>query len=197
MFSPRRKRSASRGVAHAALCLASPGLLVGCSDDQAVDDEVSDSAGRSAGVASEPDGTFLPPWPAPTDVPQRVAAAGLDLGPMGMAEHYHLQLQVVVDGAEVPVPANIGVDPATGAMSALHTHTADGEVHIEADVAGEVFTLAQLFTQWGVQLGADRIGGARTKVGEAVTVIGNGKPYTGDPAELRLEPNEQIVVELQ
>jgi hypothetical protein len=85
-------------------------------------------------------------------VAARVAAAGLDLGPMGMAEHYHPQLRVIVNGTAVPVPGNVGVDPSTGAMSALHTDEPDGTRHIEADTAGEVFTLGQLFTQWGVQL---------------------------------------------
>ncbi|MBA2716509.1 MAG: hypothetical protein H0U51_05555 [Propionibacteriales bacterium] len=129
-------------------------------------------------------------------MPERVAAAGLDLGPMGMAEHYHPQLEVIINGDEVLVPANIGVDPATGAMSALHTHTTDGQIHVEADVAAEVFTLGQLFTEWGVNLGSDQIGGEHAKAGDAVTVTSNGEPYTGDPAELRLEPNQQIVVQL-
>jgi hypothetical protein len=48
------------------------------------------------------------------------------------------------------MPANIGVEPITGAMSALHTHETDGTIHIEADTKGELFTQGQLFTQWGV-----------------------------------------------
>ncbi len=67
---------------------------------------------------------------------------------------------------------------------------------MEADVAGEVFTLGQLFTEWAVKLGSDQIGGEHAKAGDAVTVTSNGEPYTGDPAELRLEPNQQIVVQL-
>lgn len=52
---------------------------------------------------------------------------------MGTADHYHPHLRIIINGNEVPVPANIGVDPATGAMSALHTHETDGTIHIEAD----------------------------------------------------------------
>ena len=191
-----RKRSAPRRIASAGVCAALSSLLAGCSDERAVDDGASEQAGQASAVSRRQGGTSLPRWPAPADVPERVAAAGLDLGPMGMAEHYHPQLKLIVNAAEVSVPANIGVDPATGAMSALHTHTGDGELHVEADVAGEVFTLGQLFTQWGVRLSSDQIGGVRTKAGGAVTVTSNGKPYTGDPAELRLEPNQRIVVEL-
>lgn len=76
-----------------------------------------------------------------------------------MAEHYHPQVQVNIGDQPVPVPANIGVDPATGAMSAVHTHTVDGTIHIEAATSGEVFTLGQLFIQWGVRLSSTHIGG--------------------------------------
>ncbi len=142
------------------------------------------------------DGSSLPPWPAPTDVADRVASAGLDLGPMGMAEHYHPHLQVIVNGQEVPVPANIGVDPATGAMSALHTHEADGTIHIEADKAGEAFTLGQLFTEWGVKLTATQIGGVQAEDGQKVTLTSNGAPVAGDPTKLRLQPDQKIVLHL-
>jgi hypothetical protein len=142
------------------------------------------------------DGRSLPPWPAPVDVAARAASAGLDLGPMGMAEHYHPQLRIIMNGAEVPVPGNIGVDPATGAMSALHTHEPDGTIHIEADTAGEVFTLGQLFTQWGVKLTSTQVGSVRTKNGQKFMLTSNGAVVTGDPADLRLEPEQKIVLEL-
>lgn len=139
----------------------------------------------------------MPPWPAPVDVAARVEAAGLDLGPMGMAEHYHPRLRIVIDGADVPVPPNIGVDPSTGAMSALHTHEGDGTLHIEADSVGEVFTLGQLFTQWGVALTPQQIGGARSKPGQQVQVTSNGVKVAGSPADLRLEPDQQILLTLR
>ncbi len=115
---------------------------------------------------------------------------------MGMAEHYHPHLQVIVKGKEVPVTANIGVDPATGAMSALHTHEPDGTIHIEADQAGEVFTLGQLFTQWGVKLTTTQIGGVRATDGQKVTLTSNGTEVAGDPMQLRLAPDQQIVLQV-
>jgi hypothetical protein len=136
------------------------------------------------------------PWAAPTDVPARVAAAGLDLGPMGMAEHYHPQLQIAINGTEVPVHANIGVDPSTGAMSAVHTHEENGTIHIEADKSGEVFTLGQLFTQWGVKLTPTQIGGAQAKPGQKVTLTSNGTPVAGDPTDLRLRREQEIELRL-
>lgn len=170
--------------------------LAACGNSEATHDARGGSQPPSDGSV-EADGTSMPPWPAPTeDVPDRVAAAGLDLGPMGTAEHYHPQLEVIVDGEQVQVPANIGVDPATGAMSALHTHETDGTIHIEADTVGEVFTLGQLFTQWGVKLTATQIGGVTAKAGDRVTITSDGEPVSGDPGDLRLEPDQKIVLGL-
>lgn len=115
---------------------------------------------------------------------------------MGTAEHYHPKLEIIIDGEQVQVPANIGVDPTTGAMSALHTHETDGTIHIEADSVGEVFTLGQLFTQWGVKLTTTEIGGVTAGAGDTVKITSNGKPVTGAPGDLRLEPDQKIVLRL-
>jgi hypothetical protein len=168
------------------------GLLLGCSSDPAND--ATTGQGDNSGGSVELDGTSMPPWPAPTDVPARVASAGLDLGPMGTAEHYHPQLRIIIDGKDVSIPANIGVDPTTGAMSAVHTHETDGTIHIEADTAGETFTLGQLFTQWGVTLTPTQIGGVMAQDGQKLDVTSNGAPVAGDPKDLRLEPDQMIVV---
>lgn len=181
---------------YAALALTAVVGLSGCASNTDRNDPSADPANstpRSDGT-SAPNDAGVPPWPAPADVAARVAAAGLDLGPMGTAEHYHPRLRIVIDGADVPVPPNIGVDPSTGAMSALHTHEGDGTIHIEADSVGEVFTLGQFFTQWGVPLTPQQIGGVRAKPGQQVQVTSNGTPVTGDPADLRLEPDQQIVL---
>lgn len=166
-------------------------LLFGCGSDPANDDPSSQAEDSIA-----PDGTSMPPWPAPPDVPARVASAGLDLGPMGTAEHYHPQLRIVIDGEEVLVPGNIGVDSSNGAMSAVHTHETDGTIHIEAATAGETFTLGQLFTQWGVALTSTQIGGATALKGQQVNVTSNGMPFAGDPKDLRLEPDQVIVLRM-
>ena len=158
-------------------------IAAGCGTDPAVTDATSET--RSS-----------PPWPAPGDVPARVAAAGLDLSPMGTAEHYHPTLAITIDDQPVPVPPNIGVDPDTGAMSAVHTHEGDGTIHIEAHTVGEKFTLGQLFTQWGVALTPTQIGGVKANAGEEVRVTSNGAPVTGDPGDLELEPEQEIELTL-
>ncbi|MBA2716557.1 MAG: hypothetical protein H0U51_05800 [Propionibacteriales bacterium] len=184
-----------------ALALTAALTVAGCGNDTTNDPATgtqSTHPGDASGETSSLDGTSMPPWPAPVDdVPARVAAAGLDLGPMGTAEHYHLHLRILVNGTEVSVPPNIGVDPATGAMSAVHTHEADGTIHIEAVTAGEVLTLGQLFTEWGVKLTSTQVGGASTEPGQQVEVTSNGTADTGDPNDLRLEPDQQIVLQIR
>ena len=150
--------------------------------------------GKDASSAPEwPDDGRMEAWPLPTDPAPLVEEAGLDLGPMGTAEHYHPQLRVLVDATPVVVPAGIGIDPETGAMSGLHTHTQDGELHVEADRKGQRFTLGQLFTQWDVALSSSRIG----EYDGEVSVTVNGDPYPGDPADLVLRPDQVIELRVE
>lgn len=188
----------NRPLSFVAFALAGTLSLAGCGSDPAdpVADSASDPSGTSPDQLSGLDGTSMPPWPAPTAVARRVASAGLSLGAMGTAEHYHPQLRIVVNGSDLPIPANIGVDPATGAMSAVHTHEEDGTIHIEAHKVGEVFTLGQLFTQWGVLLTPTQIGGVRAEPGQKVAVASDGTPIAGNPMELRLKPRQKIVLRL-
>lgn len=182
------------------LSLAAPTLLAAltaCANSGATDGARAESQPTSNGSVRPDAASTAPVWPAPTDdVPGLVAAAGLGLGPMGTAEHYHPQLRVIIDGEQVEVPANIGVDPATGAMSAVHTHENDGTIHIEAHTVGDVFILGQLFTQWGVELTATRIGDVRAEAGSHVGLTSNGEPVAGDPGDLRLAPDQLIVLRL-
>jgi hypothetical protein len=184
----RRRRGAARLLA-AVVLLA----LTGCASDR---DETSDRS-FADGQSAAPPSAARATWPVPDDVADRVAAAGLDLGPMGTAAHFHPQLRIVINDRAVPVAANIGVDPTTGAMSALHTHEGDGTVHIEADNAADEFTLGQLFVQWDVPLTETRIGDVRAAPGQRVELTSNGQTVRGKPALLKLEPDQQIVLELR
>lgn len=184
---PTRRRVRFRITAATAVCVPVLAVTAGCSGG-------SSSAGQTTPTDQ---GASSLLWTAPADVSDRVVAAGLDLGPMGMAEHYHPVLKVLVNGKPVTVPANIGVDPATGAMSGLHTHTADGVIHVEAEETSETFTLGQFFTEWDVTLGTDQVGDVHARKDGAVSVTVNGTPYDGDPAELQLEPDQQIEVRVR
>ncbi|CAN5194511.1 hypothetical protein BH24ACT12_BH24ACT12_14390 [soil metagenome] len=186
-FDPLSTRGAYLGFATAVL------LSAGCAGDTSSSSQPPPGDETSAGTDAA-DGQ--PSWALPTDVADRVRAAGLDLGPMGMAEHYHPQLNIVIRGQQVPVPAGIGIDPVTGAMSALHTHTPDGVIHVEADVAGERFTLGQLFTQWDVELTEAQVGDVKARDEEGVAVDVNGQTYEGDPTDVPLQAEQTITVSL-
>lgn len=138
--------------------------------------------------------TSAPPWPLPTGVPDRVELAGLDLGPMGTADHYHAHLDILADGKPVALPNGVGIDPDTGQMSAVHTHTADGIIHVEAETKGQPFTLGQLFTQWDVRLSPDQMGSLRTGDGKALRAYVDGKQVNGNPAMIRLADRRQIAL---
>ena len=152
------------------------------------------SAAAALDAASGIGADTPPPWPAPAEPLAQVRAAGLQLGEMGTAEHYHFHLDVIVNGEPVPVPADLGVDPATGAMSYLHTHTADGVVHIEAGRAGQKFTLGQLFTQWDVRLSANQLGGLRADGANTLSAYVDGTKAAGNPAHLRVAPHQEIAL---
>jgi hypothetical protein len=151
---------------------------------------VSGDPVQASGLGAEQ----VPPWPAPADVSARAEKAGLPLGPMGTAEHYHAHLDVLVNGRPIQVPANIGVDPASGLMSALHTHAPNGVVHVEAGRRGQSFTLGQLFTEWNVRLTATQVGGLKATGDTTLTLYVNGRAVPGDPAMLRLVPHQQIAL---
>jgi hypothetical protein len=63
--------------------------------------------------------------------------------------HIHPHLTILVDGKEEPVPANIGILP--GCTREIHTHAADGVIHIEA-AADRGYTFADFLTVWGQSL---------------------------------------------
>jgi hypothetical protein len=136
----------------------------------------------------------LPPWPAPSDATAAARNAGLPmLSSEGMVEHIHVHLDVIVDGQAIPVPANIGIDVARGGISPLHTHDASGVIHIESPVKRQ-FSLGEFFTEWGVSLSADNIGGLRATDGKTVRAYVNGKPHTGDPAAIMFNQHDEVAL---
>ncbi len=79
-------------------------------------------------------------------------------------------------------------------MSAVHTHTRDGIVHVEADEEGQTFTLGQLFTEWDVRLTADQVGSLMAEDGSELKVYVNGTEQPGEPAMLRLADEQQVTL---
>ncbi|MDQ6651019.1 MAG: hypothetical protein M3Z02_13015 [Actinomycetota bacterium] len=110
-----------------------------------------------------------------------------------MDVHYHAHLDVIADGAKIPVVANLGIDYKAQKISPLHTHDASGVIHIEA-AKSDVFTLGQLFTEWGVRLSPDCVGGLCTGGGKTLRVYVNGQLRPGDPAAVAFAAHQEVAL---
>ena len=118
--------------------------------------------------------------------------------------HIHAHLTIFVNGVARQVPAAIGI-PGAAAQNTpsgsfigsgscfywLHTHAADGIVHIESPVQ-RTYTLGQFFDEWGQPLGTDVVGPEHGHV----TVIVNGQVFTGNPRDVPLTKQAQIQLEV-
>jgi hypothetical protein len=119
--------------------------------------------------------------------------------------HIHARLTIFVDGRSRKVPYGIGIAPPQrvaltprgsfvvgGACFAwLHTHAADGIVHIESPVQ-RTFTLGDFFDIWKQPLSATRVGPAKG----SVTAFVNGKAWHGRPRSIPLNAHAQIQLEV-
>ncbi|HEU5416769.1 MAG TPA: hypothetical protein VFV41_03680 [Streptosporangiaceae bacterium] len=118
--------------------------------------------------------------------------------------HIHAHLTVFVNGSARKIPAAIGIPGPVAQNTAqgsfigsgtcfywLHTHAADGIIHIESPVQ-RTFTLGDFFDEWGQPLGPGQVGPARG----TVTAIYNGQHYRGDPRNIPLKAHAQIQLEV-
>jgi hypothetical protein len=125
---------------------------------------------------------------------------GIQCGAETTVYHIHSHLAVYVNGAARQIPAGVGVvEPAVSQtpngpfVSAtrcyywLHTHAADGIIHIESPTQ-RTYTLGNFFDIWRQPLSATQAGPATG----AVTAFVNGKKYTGDPRAIPLGSRTDI-----
>ncbi|HXP18503.1 MAG TPA: hypothetical protein VN840_02545 [Streptosporangiaceae bacterium] len=118
--------------------------------------------------------------------------------------HIHAHLTIFVNGSPRQVPAAIGIpgpQPQTTPTGTfigggrcfywLHTHAADGIIHIESPVQ-RTYTLGQFFDEWGQPLGPDQVG----PVTGHVVAIYNGQVYLGNPRGIPLNAHAQIQLEV-
>jgi hypothetical protein len=126
------------------------------------------------------------------------------LGSEQLLFHIHAHLTVYVDGQARQIPYGIGIrkpqteetprGPFVGGGSCfywLHTHAADGIIHIESPVR-RTFTLGDFFDVWGQSLTPDRVGPIRGRV----TIIYNGRVYRASPRDVPLTAHAQIQLEV-
>jgi hypothetical protein len=118
--------------------------------------------------------------------------------------HTHARLTLYVNGHSAHPPPGVGIaDPqiqgtprgsfvGNGAcFSWLHTHAADGIIHIESPVR-RTFTLDNFFDIWGQPLSASQVGPAKGPV----TALVNGKVWRGDPRAIPLHAHSQIQLDV-
>jgi len=119
--------------------------------------------------------------------------------------HIHAHLTILIDGVPSQVPAGIGIAPPYGVEQTtsgafighatcfmwLHTHSADGIIHTESPIH-RAYTLGDFFDIWGQPLGRDRVGPARG----LVTVLFDGRVFTGNPRQIPLLAHAQIQLEV-
>jgi len=107
----------------------------------------------------------------------------------GVVYHIHAFLRILVDGNEISVPANIGIEP-DGRMKYIHTHDATGTIHIESPVQVE-FTFGDFMKVWGKRLDPQCF---NTYCG-SVKVSVNGNTLA-DPLTHILQDGDKILVEV-
>jgi len=118
--------------------------------------------------------------------------------------HIHAHLTVFVNGAARQIPRGIGIPgpqvsatpagPYVGAGSCfywLHTHAADGIIHIESPVA-RTYTLGNFFDVWGQKLGPSEVG----PDGGRVTAFYDGQVFRGNPRGIPLTRHAQIQLDV-
>ncbi len=116
-------------------------------------------------------------WPPNYDnLQQAIAAMGLPASSSTMvyATHFHVHITLYVDGRKTPVPSQVGIDPSTQTLAAIHTHDDTGIIHMEAGEKNFAPPLQDVFNVWGVRFNSQCIGGYCGGVEMWV----NGKPST-------------------
>jgi hypothetical protein len=197
----RRRRAALAGAAAALVVLA--GVVVAAEG----------GSGRAAS-ASRPPG---PRGPEGVPIPDASPLAGGEPAQAGspvdgimcqgteqVLFHIHAHLTVFVNGAPRRIPEGIGIPgaqvsptpagPYVGAGTCfywLHTHAADGIIHIESPVARN-YTLGDFFDVWGQALSATEVG---PTIGR-VTAFYNGRLFRGNPRDIPLSRHAQIQLDV-
>ncbi len=111
----------------------------------------------------------------------------------GAVLHVHQHLTIFDHGKPVPIPGDVGRPFFAPCLYWLHTHAADGIVHIESPVA-MTFTLGNFFDVWGEPLSATRVGSVRVQPGRLVVYV-NSRPVTGNPRKIELTDHADITLE--
>ncbi len=111
----------------------------------------------------------------PASYPARTPSPPLDniptiSGTSNLAEHYHIHLDIYINGTPYVIPADLGHVADDRIFYALHTHDTSGVIHIEAP-STQTFTLGQVFEVYGYTLNNNQI---FDKTGQVTMYVNNG-----------------------
>jgi hypothetical protein len=144
--------------------------------------------GADVGVTTKP-----PPWrPNYDHLDQRLKSMAL---PQLNEQifHVHAMLRVYVNGKQVTVPPNIGLDQATQTFSPIHTHPdISGLIHEESAQPYD-FTLGQFFAVWGVKFTNQQLGPYKPGNGNVLQVYDNGD-LVSDPVNVVIQAHHLFLV---
>ena len=117
--------------------------------------------------------------------------AGLaELGAEGTIEHIHQHIDIVINGQDITIPADLGIGLTF--ISPLHTHDTTGILHVESPVVKN-FTLGQFFDEWGVVLSNNCIASYCADNTNKLVVSVNGKPIQ-NPHDYVLKAHDEIEI---
>jgi hypothetical protein len=121
-----------------------------------------------------------------------------------VAFHIHSHLTIFVNGSAREVPAAVGIAAPRAEGTAqgpfvdsgscfywLHTHAADGIIHVESPVTA-TYHLGQFFDIWGEPLGPNNVGPAKGRV----TAFYNGQHWIADVRDIPLDAHAQIQLDV-
>jgi hypothetical protein len=129
-------------------------------------------------------------WPAPPDTVERANAALVPTYTTA-PDRFRVEANLVVRiyGTARSVASGIGVDADGERLSALHTTSCDGAIHVTAAESLDVH-LWQLFQEWGVRLTQHCIG--ETCDAEGVRIVLDGHPVNMCPGAISIEDGTRI-----
>jgi hypothetical protein len=114
--------------------------------------------------------------------------------------HYHVALQIIDGGEQVPIPTDVGRPGPCYYW--LHMHASSpGVIHVESPDQ-RTFTLGDFFDVWAItstqtiRLDSGHVGAISLTPGQTLVVFVDGQRYTPDPRSIPLAEHEVIQIEI-
>lgn len=125
--------------------------------------------------------------------PTAMAISGIECNRSEQLNHHiHSGLDVFVNGVQQQVPSNIGILSSPSCLYWLHTHSANGIIHIEAPETRE-FLLGQFIDVWEQTL-TNSTAFFDSVSDMPVTAYVDGQRFEGDYRTIPLESLREIVL---